>query len=142
MLADGTFLILDRLGMHMVSLKKNFTAQKVKSRDGGKQKLHSIASMLYLKSNCSNHIKIQDIDSQQAVIFIQDMLFDDKGKSQFFQLFRVAIHNQNLRQLLLLQSLLGAPSEQMIYDFIRQQPSLDIFFQNLFELDIRSFITY
>lgn len=58
---DDDFIILNRFGMYIVTLKRGQTEpRKIRGDDGNKLKLHSMGSLEYLKICQSNHIRIMD----------------------------------------------------------------------------------
>lgn len=77
--ADNDFIILNRFGMSLITLKYGETkSRKVDASDRQKLKLHSMGSLQYLKIRPSNHIRIMGA-SEDTIISIQDQSFDQNG---------------------------------------------------------------
>lgn len=76
--------------------------RKVRCADSSKKKLHSIGSLEYLKCNKRNHIRVQDTDTNQSIICVEDMHFNIHGQSQFVDMYRIIVSQQSVRELLLL----------------------------------------
>lgn len=142
LLSDGDFLILNKFGMHLISLKGRGDApRKIRGHDCSKKKLHSVGSLRYLRIADSNYIRVIDTDHCK-LITINDMHTSSSGTTRFSELYRIKICQIGLRELMFVQSLFCTLSEKETLALIEEQPSLDLMFKNLFELELRSPLTY